>query len=162
MKITLLVATDLAGGIGNKGGIPWRCSRDLKHFKERTLNKVVVMGRKTVESLPFKLKGRGVVMLSKTLDDHPKADYTAQTFGEAIARYYDTPEIIIAGGAEVYEEAIKRGDVDEIYISTIFGVWPCDTHFDLKYLEDFDRTLTTFYPQKDEDPAFTISHFVRR
>ena len=53
--IKMITAVDEAGGIGKDNKIPWSCSEDLKHFKEKTLGNIVVMGYKTFESLDFKL-----------------------------------------------------------------------------------------------------------
>ena len=67
MEVHLIWAQDENGGIGHDGKLPWHIPEDLKNFKSITLNSVIIMGRKTWESLPFKpLPGRRNIVLSKT------------------------------------------------------------------------------------------------
>ena len=67
MEIHLIWAQDKNGGIGEGGKLPWHIPEDLKNFKSITLNSIIIMGRKTWESLPFKpLPDRRNIVLSKT------------------------------------------------------------------------------------------------
>ena len=70
MKINLIWAQDYNGGIGKEGNIPWYISEDLKHFKKLTQNSIVIMGRKTWDSLPFKPlpSRRNIVLSSRNLN----------------------------------------------------------------------------------------------
>ena len=71
MKIHLIWAQDLNGGIGKDGELPWHIPEDLKNFKRLTLNSVIVMGRKTWESLSVRPlpKRRNVVLSSKKVSN---------------------------------------------------------------------------------------------
>ena len=69
MEVHLIWAQDENGGIGKNGSLPWHVSEDLKNFKKITLDSIIVMGRKTWESLPIKpLPNRENIVLSKTLN----------------------------------------------------------------------------------------------
>ena len=67
MDIELIWAQDENGGIGKDGKLPWHISEDLQNFKKITLNSVIIMGRKTWDSLPFKPlpKRRNIILSSK-------------------------------------------------------------------------------------------------
>ena len=62
---SLIVATTESGVIGRDGGLIWRIPTDLKHFKEKTMGKKMIMGRKTFESLGKPLPGREHIVLTK-------------------------------------------------------------------------------------------------
>src|SRR5690606_7175491 len=65
MRVTLIAALARDGVIGRDGGLPWRLPADLRRFKERTLGHVVVMGRRTYESIGRPLPGRRNLVLSR-------------------------------------------------------------------------------------------------
>ena len=74
---TMIFACDTNGAIGKDGDLPWRQSSDLQHFKQVTMSKTIVMGRKTWDSLPKALPGRRNIVMSRTpredvevLDEH--------------------------------------------------------------------------------------------
>lgn len=94
---TMVFACDTQGGIGKDGDLPWRQSSDLRHFKQVTMNKTIVMGRKTWDSLPKALPGRRNIVLSRTpRDDVEVLDY------EAVLALGENEEIMIIGGGEIY------------------------------------------------------------
>ena len=71
MKIHLIWAQEINGGIGKNGKLPWHISEDLQNFKKLTLESTILMGRKTWESLPIKPlpKRRNIVLSSKKVAD---------------------------------------------------------------------------------------------
>ena len=73
MRIALIWAMDKNRLIGNNNGLPWRLSSDLAHFKQVTMGKPVIMGRKTWESLGRPLPGRPNIVVSRS----PKPPETA-------------------------------------------------------------------------------------
>ncbi len=64
MKRSIIVAKSLNNVIGNDGKMPWHIAGDLKYFKQKTMKKPVIMGRKTFESIGFALKGRINIIVS--------------------------------------------------------------------------------------------------
>ena len=130
----LIVAMDPNYGIGYKGKIPWYFPQDLKHFRLQTLDKTIVVGRKTAEGLPY-LKRRKVICLSRGEPDVSewKNDVT-------LAKSFDdiTGPVIIAGGAEVYHAALEKpGYINRIHLTMIREEFKTDTFFDVEWLRDF-------------------------
>ena len=97
--LSMIFACDEKGAIGKEGDLPWRQSTDLKHFKRTTLEKIVVMGRKTWESLGQPLpKRRNIVMTRQGVDD----DVETMSF-EQVMSLAEEHEVMVIGGGEIYE-----------------------------------------------------------
>ena len=96
--LSMIFACDEQGAIGKDGDLPWRQSSDLQFFKRTTLNKTVVMGRKTWDSLGRALpKRRNIVMTRRGLD----AEVETMSFDEVIA-LANEEEVMVIGGGEIY------------------------------------------------------------
>lgn len=94
----MIFACDEEGAIGKDGDLPWRQSSDLQFFKRTTLNKTVVMGRKTWDSLGRPLpKRRNIVMTRSGLRD----DVETMSFEEVMA-LAENEEVVVIGGGEIY------------------------------------------------------------
>ena len=97
----LLMARAANGVIGRDGAMPWHIPVDLKRFKTLTMGKVMVMGRKTFDSLPGLLPGRRHVVLTRQADWRAAGAEVAGTVEEALA-LAGPGEIAVIGGAEIY------------------------------------------------------------
>ena len=96
--LSMIFACDEEGAIGKDGDLPWRQSSDLRFFKRTTLNKTVVMGRKTWDSLGRPLpKRRNIVMTRSGLRD----DVETMSFEEVMA-LAENEEVVVIGGGEIY------------------------------------------------------------
>ena len=96
--LSMIFACDEEGAIGKDGDLPWRQSSDLQFFKRTTLNKTVVMGRKTWDSLGCPLpKRRNIVMTRSGLRD----DVETMSFEEVMA-LSENEEVVVIGGGEIY------------------------------------------------------------
>lgn len=96
--LSMIFACDEEGAIGKDGDLPWRQSSDLQFFKRTTLNKTVVMGRKTWDSLGRPLpKRRNIVMARSGLID----DVETMSFEEVMA-LAENEEVVVIGGGEIY------------------------------------------------------------
>ena len=85
---TMIFACDTNGAIGKDGDLPWRQSSDLQHFKQVTMSKTIVMGRKTWDSLPKALPGRRNIVMSRTpREDVEVLDYDAYGTSDPIGRF---------------------------------------------------------------------------
>ncbi|MGY6627400.1 MAG: dihydrofolate reductase [Oceanicaulis sp.] len=121
--IALVVAVARNGVIGRDGDLPWRISSDLKRFKQVTLGKPVVMGRKTWDSLPRKpLPGRANIVISRSLAEAPGALVRrdldeALEAAEAAALADGATEICIIGGAQIYAAVLARAS--RIYLTEV-------------------------------------------
>ena len=106
-KITLIAAYAARRCIGINNTMPWHLPEDFAFFKSYTLDKPVVMGRKTWESLPRKpLPGRRNIVISRQADYPAEGAETVGSLEEALALCAAAEEIIIMGGAQIYAQAL--------------------------------------------------------
>jgi dihydrofolate reductase len=101
--------------IGNRGNIPWHLPEDFKWFKRTTMGAILVMGRKTYESIGRPLPGRETFVLSRT----PREIPGVHSFSElAMLDHLDTDKTIwIAGGGEIYKQMLPR--CSELYLTRV-------------------------------------------
>lgn len=123
--ICLIVARALNGVIGYRNQLPWKLSNDLKFFKQRTLGRPIIMGRKTFESIGRPLPGRQNIVVTRSESWRADGVIVARSLGEALDKASDaigtdatsTPEIMVIGGAEIYRQALplaNRLEVTEV------------------------------------------------
>jgi len=137
MTINIIAALDSVGGIGKDGKLPWHFPEDLKRFKQLTKDSVVIMGRKTWDSLPKKpLKDRINVVVSRNAElikrmsneIYPVSVYFSSEF---LLRFWQdispTKKCWIIGGAEIYKQTLER--CDYLYLTRLTGDYKCDTFF---------------------------------
>jgi dihydrofolate reductase len=119
MTITIVAAIAANGVIGRDGGLPWRLPADLRHFKRLTLGHVLVMGRRTYESIGQPLPGRTTVVVTRRAptaeervhDPSAGAVITASSVKAALARALEIDdEVFVVGGAQVYAAALDMAD----------------------------------------------------
>ena len=99
--ITLVVARASNGVIGKDGGLPWHISADLKRFKALTMGTVLVMGRRTFDSLPKLLPGRRHIVLTRDRDWRRAGVDVGHSREEALALAGEEPVSVI-GGADIF------------------------------------------------------------
>jgi dihydrofolate reductase len=113
-KVVLIAAVDDKMTIGKDGKIPWKIEEDTKFFREKTMNNVVLMGRKTFESIGKPLVGRKNVVVSRSIIEIPGCKVFSD-FDSAMrdslrwAEKYKR-DVYVIGGGEVYREALKYAD----------------------------------------------------
>jgi dihydrofolate reductase len=137
-NITLIAAVDQLMGIGKSGDIPWRLSEDLKQFKRLTEGHVIIMGRKTQESLPHPqyLKGRRNIVVSASESvTHPMVE-TASSLEEAIDQAGDR-QIFIIGGESIYTQAMQYAD--DLVLTHLDHTYDCDRFFPVLDLEKWNQ-----------------------
>lgn len=132
MTLTLIAAADEAWGIGIEERLPWHLPEDLRHFRTRTMGRVVVMGRKTYEGLPGPLPGRRIVALSREPGPPPYV-----TLAALPSRLPRDEESFVAGGAEVYRLLLP--DCDRAEITRVRGTHAADAR--LMDLAEFGWSL---------------------
>ena len=109
--ITLVLARADNGVIGAHGGLPWRLPEDLRRFKQLTLGKPCVMGRKTWDGLPKKpLPGRVNIVVTREHGFAAEGAVVAHSLEEAIetAGRQHPSEIMVIGGAEIFAAALPK------------------------------------------------------
>ena len=100
-------------GAGNK--IPWHLPEDFKFFKQTTMGHVLVMGRKTFESIGRPLPGRETIVLSRSGWSHPGV--RTVTSLDEVAPLVADRQVFICGGAEIYRQALPL--CAEIYLTLV-------------------------------------------
>ena len=135
MKISLIVAAsdNRVIGIGNR--MPWHLSADLKRFKAITWGKPILMGRKTHESIGRPLPGRKNIVLTSDNAYQSEGCFIAHSLSEAVKLAGDAEELMIIGGATLYERFLP--EVDRLYLTLIERDYEGDTFFPEFSLEDW-------------------------
>ena len=111
MTVTILAAVARNGVIGVDGGLPWHLPDELQLFKELTLGHVLVMGRRTYESVGRPLPGRTTVVVTRRPDRQSEGALRAGSDEEALATAREIDdEVFVVGGAQVYAEALPATD----------------------------------------------------
>jgi dihydrofolate reductase len=120
MKISIIVATSQNLAIGNNGKLPWHLADDLKHFKQTTLKKPIIMGRKTFESIGRPLPQRQNIVISRTTTEIAGCQVFSSlehAISAAIAAVNTANEIMIIGGSEIYKSALPIAN--RIYLTKV-------------------------------------------
>ena len=126
--ITLILAMADNGVIGKNGAIPWRISADLKRFKQLTLGKPVVMGRKTWDSLPKKpLPERTNIVVTRQPGWKGEGAIAASSLDDALAQAAQAAEVMVIGGAEIYRAALAKAQ--RIELTEVHRPFEGDAHF---------------------------------
>ncbi len=149
MNLSIIVAMTEDRVIGVKNKLPWRLPEDLKRFKEITMGKPVIMGRKTYESIGRLLPGRKNIILSRNKSYKVEGAYTAAHLKDAIALCEGAKEIFVIGGAQLYKEALPKAN--RLYLTIINQKFEGDAHFpefDLK--KNFKIKFNTTYESEGE------------
>ena len=114
--ISIIVAVAKNGVIGKAGKMPWKIPGEQRQFKELTTGHVVIMGRKSYEEIGHPLPDRKNIVVSKTKVFDGENLCTARSLGEALT-LAGKEEIFIAGGAELFREALLIAD--KIYMTYV-------------------------------------------
>lgn len=114
--ISIIVAVAKGGAIGKEGKIPWKIPGEQRQFKELTTGHVVIMGRTSYEEIGHPLPERTNIVVSKTKVFSGENLHTVKSLKEAIERA-GQEEIFIAGGAEIFQEALPLAD--KIYMTYV-------------------------------------------
>ncbi|WMY91191.1 dihydrofolate reductase [Snodgrassella communis] len=160
-KITLVAALADNNCIGENNRIPWHVPEDFEFFKNYTMGKPVVMGRKTWESLPKKpLPGRPNYVISRQQEQQFSGAILCHSIKEAIQQLADCPEIIIMGGAQIYAQAMPLATdlrLTRIHVNVIG-----DTFFPAINANEWQQTESSSHISSKNNIAYDLQHFVRR
>ncbi|MBO0661731.1 dihydrofolate reductase [Jiella sp. MQZ9-1] len=145
--------------IGREGDMPWSVPSDLKRYRRLTMDKPMIMGRKTLESIGRLLDGRDTIVLSRDGTVPFEGAYSAKTPDEALqiaadcARSRETDEIVIAGGGEIYRLFMDR--IDTLYVTEIAASPDGDAKFPDIDPAVFERVSLEAWAQGERDSAAT-------
>lgn len=164
MKLSILLALDHECNLGYDNDLVYHSKKDMKRFKELTLNKTVIMGRKTYESLPVTLKNRKCIIISSTLqnNDLPTDYYVCSTMNDALelAEHIEDNETLVIGGKSLYIDAYNRADT--IYL-TLFSHYFSDEFDEYNDGVDFDKFVELVEYEKlllDGADGWTINNTI--
>jgi dihydrofolate reductase len=126
-RIAFVVAVDRNNVIGKDGRLPWHLSDDLKYVRKLTTGKPLIMGRKTYDSIGRPLPNRTNIVLTRDPSFRPDGVLVASTPQQALALAGDAPEIIVFGGAQIFD--LFRAKADRIYLTKVDAESDGDTFF---------------------------------
>lgn len=141
MILSAIAAMSQNRAIGKNGKLPWNIPEDLKFFKEKTRGHIMIMGRKTFESLPGVLPSRLHVVITRQAGyEHegavvfPDVKSAVEFCRTQTTKWGD--EVFIVGGGEIYKEMLPI--TDRIYLTEIFRTFDGDAFF-----PEFDKNEFT-------------------
>ena len=151
MIVSIIVAVSENGGIGLEGGIPWRLSTDLKLFKKTTMGHHLILGRKTYESIGKPLPGRRMVVITRKKDYQAEGCDVVHSLNEALelARANGETEAFVAGGAEIYAQALPQAD--RMYYTRVLAEVEADTFFPDFKEDEWEVVESKEYPVSEGD-----------
>jgi len=154
--MNLIVAVDSNWAIGNKNELLIRIPNDHKHFREETTGKVVVLGRKTLETFPqgLPLKNRTNIILSKDKNYKVKDAIVVHSVEELLEelKNYDEEDVYIIGGDSVYRQMLPYCNV--AHVTKIDHEYEADAYFpNLDKDEEWEITA-----ESDEQTYFDIAY----
>lgn len=131
-KISIIVAIAKNHAIGKNNKLLWHISRDFKWFKEKTMGCQVIMGKKTLESLPNgPLPNRSNIVITDNTDDNFKGCTTVYSIEEAMALCNDKKESFVIGGGSIYKQFLPFAN--KFYLTRIHKNFDADTFFKVDF-----------------------------
>jgi len=162
-KLGAIWAQDKSGIIGKSNKLPWHLPKDLKHFKETTLNQAILMGRVTFEGMNKRLLPNRETLILTTQSDYQVEGATVVTSVKEVLTWYTNQDkpLYIVGGSQVYK--LFETYVDELVVTQVQTEVDGDTYFPRDF--DFSRfslVSSEFYEKVEQNKFdFTIEHYVR-
>ena len=142
--ISIIVATGLNRGIGKENQLLWHLPDDLKYFKNKTLEKPIIMGRSTFDSVGRPLPKRRNIVITRNPDlEIPGVDIV-HSLNEAIQLVENQPEIMIVGGAEIYNLVLPLAD--RVYLTLVDASPEADRFFPALPSGEWKLTDETIHP----------------
>lgn len=154
--LSLIVAMSTNHVIGKDNQLPWHLPCDLQHFKALTLNKPIIMGRKTFDSIGRALPKRRNIVISRQTDLTIPGCDVFSTIDAALNATQHDPETMIIGGATLYEQTIARAQ--RIYLTVVDAIIEGDAFF--PDWTDAWHIVSEEPHQKDEQHAFNYTFLV--
>lgn len=137
MSISMIWAMGKDQVIGRNGTMPWHLPRDMAFFKEMTLNKTIIMGRKTWESFgskPLPKRKNIVITRDQNFTLKPEEGIVIHDIDEGLKFTHDG-ELMVIGGSQIYEEMLPHAD--KLYVTFIDEAFEGDTFFPEVNWEDW-------------------------
>lgn len=165
LPVSLIVAATRNQVIGLENQMPWHLPADLRYFKQRTLGKPIIMGRKTWESLGRPLPGRLNIVISRQADVALAGAEVFADLASAIERGQEwatqqgVDEVMVIGGGQIYQQAIALAQ--RVYLTRIELELEGDTFFPVLGADDWQQTSAQAHPAQDSEPGYTFEVWQR-
>ena len=161
MKIKMIISIIAAMGknnvIGNKNSLPWKLPADMKHFKELTLGKPVIMGRKTFESIGKPLPKRINIIITRDEDYKAEGCVVAHSLDEALKAAGNAEEVMVIGGAQIYKEFLPKAD--KMHLTLIDADFEGDAYFPEYNIEEWEEVSYEEH-ERDKDNQYNYTFIV--
>ncbi|MCH8542466.1 MAG: dihydrofolate reductase [Alcanivorax sp.] len=163
MQLALMVARAANGCIGRDNKLPWYLPNDLKYFKQVTLGKPVIMGRKTWESLKGPLPGRTNIVITRQGDYQAEGARVVPSLDEALTLaghvgvIDGAEEAVVIGGAEIYALALPQ--ISRMYVTEVHADVGGDAFFpavDMQQWQEVGREDFAAQPPNEYDYSFVV------
>lgn len=161
-EISIIVAVAENGVIGKDNQLIWHLADDMNHFKNTTLDSVVITGRKNYESIPEKyrpLPRRKNIVITNQKNYHAPGCVISHSFEDAIenAKQNNGKRIFIIGGGEIYKLAIEKKIADKIFLSRVHCKPEGDTFFPEIDSSHYKLVKSEFHAKNERnDYDFTV------
>lgn len=152
--ISIIVAISDDNGIGRNNDLLWNIPEDLKRFKRLTMGKMIIMGKKTWESLPKKpLPGRTNVVITDVPGEKIENAVMAYSIEEAASKCTGNDEAFIIGGGSIYRQFLPLAD--RLYITHVHKTTPADIYFPRIDKNLWKIVSSEEYTATENTPAYT-------
>jgi len=146
--ISLVVAASTNNVIGANGTLPWHLPEDLRHFKQITMGKPIIMGRATFEAIGRPLPGRHNIVLTRQAGYVAEGCDVVDGVAEALAAAGGADEVMVIGGGEIYRQFLPLAE--RIYLTRVRAEVDGDTLFPELDMDEWDVEHVEEYPAGDE------------
>jgi len=153
MVISIIAAVSENGVIGKNNALPWKLPADLRHFKELTIGKPVIMGLKTFESIGKPLPDRTNIVLSKEKVEIPGCT-AVHSIEEALQAVGNAEEVMVIGGGSVYAQFLPKAD--RMYVTRVHAEVEGDTYFPVFNQNEWTE-IERVNHEKDEQHPYSFS-----
>jgi dihydrofolate reductase len=167
MKISMIAALDENRLIASASGIPWSLPRDSRHFREYTADKAMLLGRRTFDEMTGWFTTQRPIVVTRQESDvpaDPPAGLTVVGSVEAAiahARRADEAELVVSGGAQIYELALPFAD--ELVLTEIHGEFDGDRYFPAFAASDWEVVARQHFEADAENShAMSVVTYRRR
>lgn len=156
MDISIIVAVSENGVIGKDNQLLWNLPADLKFFKDKTSGHVVIMGRKTHESIGKALPNRTNIIITRNNDYKADGCLVVSSLSAAIEKARETgeKETFVIGGAEIYKQSMEQ--IDRIYLTEIKTVVEGDAFFLFDKSKWKEVQRRSFEPDEKNNLAYSF------
>jgi dihydrofolate reductase len=148
MIISMIAAMAHDRVIGKDNTMPWHLPADFAWFKQSTMGKPIIMGRKTYDSIGRLLPGRANIIISRNLNMKVEGAIVVASIDEALKAASSAEEVMIIGGGAIYQNFLARSN--KLYLTYIDAVLEGDTQFP-EWSRDFVETYSQNYTADDKN-----------